>query len=101
MKIKKGDQVQILAGKDRGKRGKVLRVIPSMEKIVVENINLVKRHRRPRKSGEKGQRVEIPAPIPACNTLVVCRHCGKPSRVGYKITGREKNRICKKCQSVT
>lgn len=99
MKIKKNDEVQILTGKDRGKRGKVLRVIPNSEKIVVEGLNLAKRHRRPRKSGEKGQRIEIPAAIPISNVMVVCNQCGKPSRIGYQIANQEKTRICKKCRS--
>lgn len=101
MKIKKGDQVQIIAGKDRGKRGKVLSVIAPKGKIVVEGLNIVKRHKRPRKEGEKGQRVEIPAPLNVSNVMLVCSHCGKLTRVGYKIENEKKFRICKKCESET
>ena len=97
MKIKKNDQVQILSGKDRGKRGKVLKVFPKIGKIIVENLNLVKRHRKPRTGGEKGQRVEVPAMISASKVMLVCPICGKPARIGYKVVGEEKVRICKKC----
>ena len=80
MKIKKGDQVQIIAGKDRGKRGKILNVIAPRGKVVVEGLNIVKKHRRPRKEGEKGQRVEIPAPLDISNVMLICSHCGKLTR---------------------
>jgi large subunit ribosomal protein L24 len=98
MKIRKGDQIQIISGKDRGKRGKVVRTIPAAEKIVIEGLNLVKRHKRPKKGGEKGQRIEVPAPVEISNVLIVCPNCGKPARVGYKISKETKTRICKKCQ---
>ena len=99
MKIRKNDQIQIISGKDRGKRGKVLRTMPAEEKVVAEGLNLVKRHRRPRKSGEKGQRVEVPAPVDISNVMLICGHCGKPTRVGYRITDSGKHRVCKKCKS--
>lgn len=98
MKIKKGDKVQITSGKDKGKSGVVLRAVPSQEKIVVEGINIVKKHTRPKKEGEKGQRVEIPFPIPASNAMLVCPKCGKSTRIGYKVTKDKKFRICKKCK---
>ena len=99
MKIRKNDQVQITTGKDRGKRGKVLSVIVPKGKIVVEGLNIVKKHRRPRKEGEKGQRVEIPAPLNVSNVMLICSHCGKLTRVGYKIENEKKFRICKQCKS--
>ncbi|MCX6765987.1 MAG: 50S ribosomal protein L24 [Candidatus Moranbacteria bacterium] len=98
MKIRKGDQVQIISGKDRGKRGKVIRVLPKSGKLVVEGINLVKKHRRPRKGGEKGQRVEIPTPLASSKVKLICPHCGKPTRVGYKIEKSRKIRMCKVCK---
>ncbi|MCD6149854.1 50S ribosomal protein L24 [bacterium] len=97
MKIKKGDQVQIVSGKDRGKRGKVLYVFPGRKKVTVEKINIVKRHVRPKKEGEKGQRVEVPVPMDASNVMLVCPKCEKLTRVGYKIEEKNKLRICKKC----
>jgi len=99
MKIKKGDQVKIKAGKDRGKTGKVLRVFVSEGKVTVEGIQIVKKHSRPRKEGEKGQRIEIPGKINVSNVMLVCPKCGKASRVGYKITESGKLRKCMQCQS--
>ncbi len=98
MKIQKGDTVLIIAGKYRGKKGKVLKVFPKEKKILVDGINLVKKHRKPRRSGEKGQIVEIPAPIAVSNAKLICPKCGKATRVGYKIEEKKKFRVCKKCQ---
>jgi len=97
MKIKKGDTVLIISGKDRGRRGKVLDVFPKEGKVVVEGMNIRKRHVRPKKSGEKGQIAETPAPFSASNVKLICSQCGKLTRVGYKITKGKKYRICKKC----
>jgi large subunit ribosomal protein L24 len=99
MKIKKNDQVKILSGKDRGKIGKVMRVSPKDSKAIVEGLNLVKKHTRPKRQGEKGQRVTVPAAIDLSNLMLVCPKCSKPSRVGFKITDKAKFRICKKCKS--
>lgn len=98
MKIKKGDQIEIIAGKDRGKTGKVLRTILKNSKIVVEGLNVVKKHMKPKKSGEKGQRVEIPMPIDVSNVMMVCPKCGKKTRIGFSFNNEEKLRICKKCK---
>ncbi len=89
----------MLAGKDRGKTGKVLKVVSEDKKVVVEGLNIIKKHNRPRREGEKGQRVEIPRAIDVSNVMVVCPKCGKTSRIGYKETGGEKFRFCKKCKS--
>lgn len=97
MKIKKNDQVLIIAGKDKGKKGKVLEVFGSTEKLIVENINLVKKHRRPRKQGEKGQVIQIPKPLHLSNVKLICSKCGEAARVGYKLTEAGKFRVCKKC----
>ena len=98
MRIKKGDTIKKIAGKDKGKEGKVIRTIPSEGKIVVEKMNIVKRHKRPRREGEKGQRVEVPAAFDASNAMLVCPGCGKPTRVSYASANGKKNRICKKCK---
>lgn len=100
MKIKKGDQVKILAGKDRGKQGKVLRVIPKKDRVVVENINIHKKHVRPRREGEKGQIIEMSAPIHISNVALICSKCGKPTRVGFRFEEEKKVRYCKKCKKV-
>jgi len=99
MKIKKGDVVKMLAGKDKDKTGKVLKVVLDGGKVVVEGLNLMKKHKRPRKEGEKGQRVEIPRAVSVSNVKLVCPKCGKASRVGYKKSGEKKFRICKKCKA--
>jgi large subunit ribosomal protein L24 len=99
MKIRKGDNVKILSGKDRGKTGKVTRVLPKEKKAVVEGINLVKRHARPKRQGEKGQRISVPAPVDMSNLMLICSKCSKPTRVGYKIGEKDKFRICKRCKS--
>jgi len=103
MKVKKGDNVLIIAGKDKGKTGKILKAFPLKEKILVEGINLKKKHVRPRREGEKGQIVSLPAAVDTSNVKIVCPKCGKAARVGYKIdlsaqAGKGlKKRICKKC----
>lgn len=101
MKIKKSDKVKIMVGKDRGKEGKVLQVFPEEKKIVIEGLNLVVKHMRPRRSGEKGQRIQFPAPLQAAKVLLVCSKCAKPTRVGHKILeSGKKVRICRKCKEV-
>lgn len=93
MKIRKNDQVLIISGKDRGKKGKVLEVFPKEEKVMVEGVNIRKKHVRPKKSGEKGQTVQVPLPISVSNVKLICPKCGQPTRVGHK----NKYRVCKKC----
>jgi large subunit ribosomal protein L24 len=99
MKIKKSDNVKILSGKDRGKTGKVSRVFGKEKRALVEGMNLVKRHTRPRRQGEKGQRVTVPASIDLSNLALVCPKCSKPTRIGFKMGDKRKFRICKKCKS--
>ena len=98
MKIKKNDVVQIIAGKDRGKIGKVLRVFGDLNKIIVENINLYKKHMRAKKTGQKGEVVTLPRPINASNALSYCSGCGRGTRVGMNLEGEKKIRICRKCK---
>ncbi|MBI4133306.1 50S ribosomal protein L24 [Candidatus Uhrbacteria bacterium] len=103
MKIKTGDTVKITHGKDRGKTGKITQVFPQALRVVVEGLNLRKRHLRPTRRGERGQLVEFAAPLVASNVRVICSKCGAPTRLGTKIveepTGRTKKlRVCKKCK---
>ena len=98
MKIKKGDQVIIISGKDRGRKGKILMAFPKKGKIIVEGANLRKKHRRPRRAGEKGQIIQLPAPLAVSSVKLICPKCGKSARIGYKIEGERKYRICKKCE---
>ena len=99
MKIKKGDIVTVITGKDKGKKGKTLQSFPLLSKIVVENINLRKKNVRAKKSGEKGQIVEFPAPIDVSNVKIVCPKCSKASRVGYLVKNGKKLRVCKNCKA--
>ena len=97
MKIKKGDNVMVMAGKDRGKTGKVMQVFPVEDKVVVEGVNATFKHAKSRKQGEKGQKIEFHGPINASNVMLIDAKSGKPTRVGYKIMedGR-KVRLAKK-----
>jgi large subunit ribosomal protein L24 len=97
MKILKGDTVLIISGKDRGKKGKILTSFPKKGKVIVEGMNLKKKHRRPRKSGEKGQIVQLPGLIDVSNVKIICPKCGRPARIGSKTMEKRRYRICKKC----
>jgi large subunit ribosomal protein L24 len=97
MKIKENDTVLIISGKYKGKKGKVLVASPKDEKILVEGINIKKKHQKPKKSGEKGQIIEKPSPISVSNAKLVCPKCGQAARIGYKLVEKKKYRICKKC----
>lgn len=98
MSIKKDDTVVVITGKDKGQRGKVLTVIPKEGKVVVEKINLVSRHTKPRKQGEQGGILKKEAPIYACKVQRVCPKCNKPTRPAHKLLeGGKKVRVCKKC----
>ena len=97
LKIKKNDTVVVLSGKDKGKQGKVLGTIPSEAKVVVEGINMVTCHIKPRRQGEEGGIVKRAAAIYASKVQVVCPKCGKATRVAHKIEDAKKSRICKKC----
>lgn len=99
MKIKKGDMVKILAGKDKGKTGKILAVNLEKQRIMVEGINIFKKHRRPKKQGEKGEIISVSRPMNVSNAQLVCPRCGQPTRIGYKIEAGKKLRSCKKCKS--
>ncbi len=98
-RIKKGDQIKIISGKDKGKVGKVVKVMLGDERLIVEGLNLVKKHVRPRRAGEKGQIIEVPRSIHISNIMFVCSKCGKPTRIGYIIRDNKKYRMCKKCQN--
>lgn len=101
LKVRKGDEVQIIAGKDRGKRGRVIEVQPVARSVVVEGRNIVKRHRKanPAKR-EQGGIIEKPAPLHVSKVMVVCPRCGKPTRVGHRLEEDVKERICKRCGEV-
>jgi large subunit ribosomal protein L24 len=111
MKIRKGDLVQVLSGKDRGKQGRIIEADPRKGRVMVENLNLVKKHRKPRPlkdSSRMGQTqiqpggvIELTAPLPVSSVMVVCPTCNRPSRVGYEFREDEKGRrvkvrVCKR-----
>jgi large subunit ribosomal protein L24 len=99
MKLRKGDNVIMLNGKDRGKTGKISIIIPSIDRVVVEGLNLIKKNVRARQQGQKGQIISKERAVSASSVALVCKSCGKPTRVGYKFVGENKLRICKKCKS--
>ena len=100
--IRKNDNVLVTAGKDRGKRGRVLRVLPDKNRLVVEGVNFVKRHTKPNPSKNvKGGVMEREAALHASNVQLVCPECGAPTRVGRRLLeDRRKVRICRKCEGV-
>lgn len=96
--VKTGDTVIVLSGTERGKKGKVMAVSPSEGKVIVEKVNLVSKHVKPRKMGDQGGIVEAEGAMYASKVQVVCPRCGKPTRVGHKVLeDGTKERICKKC----
>ncbi|MEG0779235.1 MAG: 50S ribosomal protein L24 [Oscillospiraceae bacterium] len=97
MNVKKGDTVVVLSGKDKGKQGKVAGTVPSERKVVVEGVNMVTCHVKPRKQGQEGGIVKREAALYASKVQVVCPKCNKPTRVAHKIEGDKKTRVCKHC----
>jgi large subunit ribosomal protein L24 len=97
MNIKKGDTVKVLSGKEKGKSGKVLEVIPKTDKVAIEGLNIHVRFSRPKRTGEKGQRLELPTPMNLSKVMLICPNCGKPTRVAREITENGILRKCKKC----
>ena len=98
MKIKKGDRVRVLTGKDRGKEGEVMRAIPERDKVIVDGVNVAKRHQRATRATTQGGIIDKDMPIPAANVAVLCPSCSKATRVGYRFDDQgRKSRICRKC----
>ena len=95
-KIRKDDTVELIAGKDKGKRGAVVRVLRDKDRVIVAGVNLVKKAMRKKSQQDRGGIVEIEAPIHISNVMIVCKKCG-PTRIGYKIDGSKKTRVCRKC----
>jgi large subunit ribosomal protein L24 len=99
MKIHKGDTIKIIVGKDRGKTGKVLKVLPKRNKVLIDGLNLYKKHVRPKQQGEKGQIVSVPRPIDASNVMLICPGCSRAVKIGYRLEEKRKVRYCKKCRA--
>ena len=100
--IRKNDNVVVTTGKDRGKRGRVVRVVPDTNRVIVEGVNIIKRHTKANPQRNiKGGLVEREAPLHASNVQLVCPECGKPTRIGKKVLGDgRKVRVCRKCEGV-
>jgi len=97
VKLRKGDEVQVLAGKDLGARGTISRVINERSMVIVDGVNLVKKHQKPTRATMQGGIIDKEMPIHVSNVALVCRSCGKPTRIGYRVNESGKARICRKC----
>lgn len=95
-KIKHDDNVEVIAGKDKGKRGRVLKILRDKNRVLVEGANIIKKTQKRRSQQDMGGIIEIEAPLHASNVMIVCKKCG-PTRIGYKIEGEKKVRVCRKC----
>ena len=98
-KIRKDDTVEVIAGKDKGKRGAVVRIIPKKDAVIVSGVNIVKKAMRKKSQQDQGGIAEIEAPLNISNVAIVCKKCG-PTKIGYKIDGDKKVRVCRKCGDV-
>jgi large subunit ribosomal protein L24 len=98
LKIRKGDRVRVLTGKDRGKEGEVMRALPRDGKVIVDGVNVARKSQRPTRTTQQGGIIDKDMPIQVSNVALVCPSCGKPTRVGYKTDkAGQKARVCKKC----
>lgn len=101
LRIKKNDTVMVIAGKYKGKKGRVIRVMPSEEKVIVEKINIVKKHMKPSKKYTQGGIIEKEAPLHISKVMLLCPKCEKPTRIGAQVLADgSKVRVCKKCKEV-
>ena len=101
MKIRKNDTVVLVAGKDKGKTGKVRRVLPREKRLLVEGANMIKRHSRAQRAARQAGIIELEAPVHISNVMLLCNKCGKPTRVGFRLLDDGKKiRICRSCQEV-
>lgn len=101
MKVRKNDTVVIITGKDKGKKGKVRRVIPEKNQVMVEGINMIKRHSRTRGAARQAGIIELEAPVHCSNVMILCDKCGKPARIGLRrLEDGQKVRFCRSCNEV-
>ncbi len=96
MKLKKGDRVRVLTGKDRGKEGEVMRALPSRDAVIVDGVNTAKKHQRAQRLTMQAGIIDKDMPVPAANVAIICSTCG-PTRIGYRFDGERKIRVCRKC----
>lgn len=97
MNVKKDDTVLVIAGKDKGAKGKVLVSLPKEQRVVVQNANMVTRHKKPRRQGDPGGRIQQEGTMHASNVMLICPKCNAPTRVGHGMEKDKKVRVCKKC----
>ncbi|MBI4100541.1 50S ribosomal protein L24 [Candidatus Microgenomates bacterium] len=97
MKFKKGDEIIVTLGRDKSKKGKIEKIFPREDKVLVAGVNMYKRHLKTRGQGKPGGIIDITKPLPVANIALICSHCGQPTRIGYKIDDQKK-RICRKCK---
>lgn len=101
MKIRKNDTVLVIAGKDRGKKGKIRKAMPKEQKVIVEGVNMIKRHSRARGVARQAGIIELEAPIHVSNVMLICSKCNKPARVGFRfLSDGRKVRVCRACDEV-
>jgi large subunit ribosomal protein L24 len=101
MKIRKNDTVLVIAGKDRGKKGKVRKALPTKDKVIVEGVNMIKRHSRAKGQARQAGIIELEAPMDVSNVILICNKCNKPARVGFRfLSDGRKARICRSCDEV-
>jgi large subunit ribosomal protein L24 len=99
MKIKKGDKVKVIYGKDKGKEGVVEKVYQKVNKVLISGVNLYKRHIKKNEKMPQGGIIDVPRPLDVSKVMLICPKCKKPTRVGFLVDGKKKFRLCKKCQS--
>lgn len=99
MKLVKNDEIKVVAGKDKGKTGKVEKVFSKESKVLVAGVNQYKRHMKAREQGQQSEIITITKPLPVANVQLICPKCKKITRVGYKVEGEKKVRICRKCKA--
>ncbi len=99
MKLKKGDEVVVLLGRDKGKKGKISAVLPRDRQVIVDGVNVLKRHTKPGAKHPKGGILDVTHPMPAGKVALVCPNCKKPTRVGWQVNVKgDKHRVCRKCK---
>ena len=100
MKLRKGDEVIITSGKDKGKKGKIEKIFPKESKVLLPGLNVYKKHLKKRDEKNPGGIVDFSRPLPFANVALICPKCNRQTRIGFKIEGEEKLRVCKKCSSI-
>jgi large subunit ribosomal protein L24 len=98
MKLRKGDRVRVMSGKDVGREGEITRVIVDQNRVIIDGVNVAKKHQRATKATMQGGIIDKDMPINASNVALVCGSCGQPTRIGYRFEGTEKVRVCRKCE---